>query len=186
MENLFSLSSAVAPSRSAHWRLCALDAPGCFPFLCLTTCCAVHVCARSQRLSSDSSDYTLAQVKKSDHIELCACAAHFLNLFCGRVNRKLGLFSSVYVEHIHMAEKTQKLKCMWKSLEAHSHLAQSILAQVVARSHLAQSILAQVVVVLFHFDHSLRFVLALFSLFVPMLARRLSLSADHAADVIHS
>ena len=88
-EFVWSLSSAVAPSRadecrSAHWRLCALDAPGCFPFLYLTTCCAVHVCARSQRLSSDSSDYTLAQVKKSDYVELCACAAHFLNLVAER------------------------------------------------------------------------------------------------------
>ena len=43
------------------------------------------------------------------------------------------------------------------------------------RSHFGSSgPLAQLVVVLFHFDHSLRFVLAFFSLFAPMLAQRRS------------
>ena len=45
--------------------------------------------------------------------------------------------------------------------------------------------LAQVVVVLFHFDHGLRFVLALFSLFAPMLAQRLSQQTTQQTSFIH-
>ena len=41
-DSVQSLSSAIAPSRtderrSAHWRLCALDAPGCCSFFVLST-----------------------------------------------------------------------------------------------------------------------------------------------------
>ena len=41
-DSVRSLSSAIAPScaderRSAHWRLCALDAPGCCSFFVLST-----------------------------------------------------------------------------------------------------------------------------------------------------
>ena len=85
MENLFSLclaqsrlralTSAPRTGACARWTRSVV-----FPFLCLTSCCAFHVCAGSQRLSSDPSDCTLAQVKKSDHTELCACAAHIPDL----------------------------------------------------------------------------------------------------------
>ena len=85
MENVSSSCLALVALCCADKRLFSVVAllPSFLFFLDTLWCHILCVCSQRCRFMCDGlHDIScMAQVKKSDHTELCACAAHFLNFF---------------------------------------------------------------------------------------------------------